>query len=454
MKNTRDNHLESMFRAAVERVDPYRMARERVRVSGDGLTIAGDGAPLTVDLREFDRVVVIGAGKASAPMARAVGEAFGERITESLVVVKYGHTDEARGPFSHVRIVEAAHPVPDEAGAAAARDMLRIAESCDERTLVLVLVSGGGSALLASPAAGLSLEDKKETTRLLLSCGADIKEINCVRKHLSSVKGGRLAAALAPARVVSLILSDVVGDRLDSIASGPCAPDLMSWADAKAAVDKYALYERLPASVRKALDAGIAGSVPDTPKPGDPVFDRVTNVLLGTNYSAMMAAEAEARRLGYRTLALSSMISGEAREIAKFYAGIALDQKKRNVLGQGPLVVMAGGETTVTIRGGGKGGRNQEMALAFLVELSRVDQADAEGIRFLASSTDGNDGPTDAAGAFASLELLEAARAKGLLMEAALADNDSYAFFDAIDGLLRSGPTNTNVCDIQFVLVE
>jgi glycerate 2-kinase len=454
MRNIHDDHLESMFRAAVERVDPYRMARERVRVVGETLTIAGDGSPMTVDLRDFDRVVVLGAGKASAPMARAVEEAFGQRITESLVVVKYGHTDAGRGPFSRIRIVEANHPVPDEAGASAARDMLRIAESCDERTLVLMLVSGGGSALLASPANGLSLEDKKETTRLLLSCGADIKEINCLRKHLSAVKGGRLAAALAPARVISLILSDVVGDTLDSIASGPCAPDLMSWADAKAAVDKYALYDRLPATVRAMLDAGMAGISPDTPKPGDPVFDRVTNVLLGTNYSAMMAAEAKAKRLGYRTLALSSMITGEAREIAKFYAGVALDQKKRNVLGQGPLVVMAGGETTVTIRGTGKGGRNQEMALAFLVELSRVDPADARGIRFLASSTDGNDGPTDAAGAFASLDLLEAARAKGLRMEASLADNASYAFFDAVGGLLRSGPTNTNVCDIQFVLVE
>ncbi len=454
MNNIRDNHLELMFRAAVERVDPYRMAKERVKIVGNILTITGDGSPLEVDLGAFDRVVVLGAGKASAPMARAVEEAFGARITESLVVVKYGHTDESRGPFSRVRIVEASHPVPDEAGAAAARDILRIAESCDERTLVLMLVSGGGSALLASPAKGLSLEDKKETTRLLLSCGADIKEINCVRKHLSAVKGGRLAAALAPARVISLILSDVVGDRLDSIASGPCAPDLMYWADAKAAVEKYALYDRLPGSVRAALDAGMAGTTPDTPKPGDPVFDRVTNVLLGTNYSAMMAAEAEARRLGYRTLALSSMITGEAREIAKFYAGIALDQKKRNVLGQGPIVVMAGGETTVTIRGKGKGGRNQEMALAFLEELSRVDEADARGIRFLASSTDGNDGPTDAAGAFASLDLLEAAHAKGLRIGATLADNDAYTFFDAIGGLLRSGPTNTNVCDIQFVLVE
>jgi len=454
LNNSHDDNLALMFRAAVERVDPYRMVRERVCIAGDTLTITGELSPIVVDLRAFDRVVVLGAGKASAPMARAVEETFGARITESLVVVKYGHTDAARGQFKRVKVVEANHPVPDEAGAAAARDILRIAESCDERTLVLMLVSGGGSALLVSPAKGLSLEDKKETTRLLLSCGADIKEINCVRKHLSAVKGGRLAAALAPARVISLILSDVVGDRLDSIASGPCAPDLMSWGDVQSAIGKYSLYERLPASVRKALDAGMAGTVPDTPKPGDPVFERVSNVLLGTNYSAMMAAEAEATRLGYRTLALSSMITGEAREVAKFYAGIALDQRKRHVLGSGPLVVMAGGETTVTIHGGGKGGRNQEMALAFLEELSRVDESDAQGIHFLASSTDGNDGPTDAAGAYASLDLLKAARAKGLRMDAALADNDAYTFFDAAGGLLRSGPTNTNVCDIQFVLVE
>lgn len=474
---------EAIFRAALDRVEPARMVRRALSLEegqGGARLVARTGLEeASYRLADFDRITCLAFGKAAAPMARGLEEALsaleaggaGQALEAAspaaaglaaagprsavpafaggLAAAKKGHG----GPLSKIRLVEAGHPVPDESSVAAARAVLAAGSGLTERDLVVVLVSGGGSAILCAPAEGLSLADKAETTRLLLASGATIHEANCVRKHLSAVKGGRLAAALAPASVLALVLSDVVGDDLDAIASGPTVPDPTSFADALAVARRLGLVERLPPPVRARLEAGAAGRIPDTPKPGDPVFARKRTLLVGTNRLALMAAEEKARELGYATLALSSRVTGEAREAALFYLGVGKDLAASGFPLKRPACLLAGGETTVTLRGKGRGGRNQEMALAFLAALGRAPK-DAEGLLFLAASTDGNDGPTDAAGAFASLGLLEAARAAGLDPEAYLAENDSYTFYERLGGLLKTGPTNTNVCDLQILLAR
>jgi hydroxypyruvate reductase len=448
---------ETIFRAGLARVDPIAMVREAVRVEGPtpGTLVVESGPDsCRCDLGGFDTILVAGMGKAGSSMARGLEDALGDRIAGGLVAVKDGYLEE----LSRIRLIQSGHPVPDGRSEAAAREILAMASGgpggrgLDERTLIIVLISGGGSALLCAPAPGLSLEDKAETTRLLLASGATIQEINCVRKHLSAVKGGRLAQAFAPATVISLILSDVIGDDLDAIASGPTVPDSTTWADALAVIERRGLASSAPAAAIELLRRGAAGELPDTPKLGDPAFSRARSVLLGSNALALMAAEEKARELGYSTLALTSRLSGEAREAALALHAIGEDIAASGFPLRRPACVLAGGETTVTLRGGGKGGRNQEMALAFLAATARSPRA-SENLVFLAASTDGSDGPTDAAGAFASAPILSRARELGLDPEAYLADNDSYSFFDRAGGLLRTGPTNTNVCDLQVMII-
>jgi len=458
-----ERDAEAIFRAGLARVDPAAMIRQALAVEGSGrgeeLVVRTELEEARYRLDEFDRILVAGFGKAGASMASGLEAALGDRVSGGLVALRKGSLEgRAAGPRSgRIRLVEASHPVPDSSSVAAATGILELARGpggrgLDPRTLVVVLISGGGSALLCAPAPGLGLEDKAATTKLLLASGATIQELNCVRKHLSAVKGGRLAAAFAPATVLALILSDVVGDELDAIASGPTVPDPTTWADALAVVRRHGLEASLPPSVASLLGRGAAGELPDTPKPGDEAFARVRNVLVGTNRLALAAAEAKARELGYSTLALSSRLTGEAREAALMFLGVGKDIASSGFPLARPACLLAGGETTVTLRGQGKGGRNQEMALAFLAAMAR-SPAWAGDLVFLAASTDGSDGPTDAAGAFASARLLERARAAGLDPEAYLADNDSYRFFDRVDGLLRTGPTGTNVCDLQILLV-
>ena len=443
-----------IFAAGVASVDPRPMVRDALALEGGRLTVTSGGRPVSWDPGRFDRILVLGYGKAGARMARGAEEALGSRLSGGVVAVKAGHAE----PCATVRILEAAHPVPDETSVRAARAVMEAARGADERTLVLVLVSGGGSAILCAPyekdGRSLSLTDKAAVTRELLACGADIREINAVRRHLSAVKGGRLAELLAPATVVSLILSDVVGDELASIASGPTVPDPTTWSDALGIVRRFGIEGKIPAAAAALLRDGDAGRLPDTPKPGDRIFRSVTNIVLGSNRRAALAAAARARELGYRTLYLGSRITGEAREIARAYLGMALDCAADGTPRSRPACLIAGGETTVTLRGSGKGGRNQEMALAFLAGLADAEAKLAERVCFLSGGTDGNDGPTDAAGAFADTGLLEGARAAGLKPRDYLAANDSYAFFDRIGGLLRTGPTNTNVCDLQVTLVR
>jgi glycerate 2-kinase len=443
---------EAIFRAALERVDPAAMIHRCLRVDGSVLAISTEIEEARYDLDAYDRVFVAALGKAGAAMALGVEEVLGDRITGGIVAVKEGHAER----LSRLRLIEASHPLPDARSLRAAAELLGLGRlvpgGLDERCLVLVLVSGGGSAMACAPAEGITLEDKAAATKLLLSCGATIQEINCVRKHLSAIKGGRLAAAYAPAAVLTLVLSDVIGDDLDMIASGPTVPDPTSFADAHAVALRYGVEEGLPASVVERLRRGAAGEIPDNPKPGDPVFAKARTMLIGTNRLALTAAESRAKELGYSTLVLTSRLTGEAREIALMFLGLGKDIAASGFPLARPACVIAGGETTVTLRGSGKGGRNQEMTLAFLAALRRSPK-DGEGLYFLAASTDGSDGPTDAAGAFASVQLIARAKAAGLDPDAFLENNDSYRFFDSIGGLLRTGATNTNVCDLQILLV-
>lgn len=443
---------EAIFRAGLARVDPLTMMERVLSLSGDMLRVHTETECHEYDLSRFRNIYVLGAGKASARMALGVERLLGDRIAGGVVAVKEGYLET----LSRIRLLEAAHPVPDARGVEAAREVLAMARAAGPDDLVLVLVSGGGSAILAAPlnlpARRLTLADKQETTRVLLSCGATIQEINCVRKKLSAVKGGRLAAAIAPATCLGLLLSDVVGDDLDVIASGPTVPDPTTGAEALAVLDRYGVAGKIaPEALAVLLDVA-AGRAPETPKPGDPVFDRTRTVLIGTNFQALLAARDKAGELGYATLVLTSHLTGEAREMANLFLGMARDIAEYGVPLARPACVIAGGETTVTLRGSGKGGRNQEMALAFLAGLAR-DAKNAEDVVFLAASTDGSDGPTDATGAFASCDILRRGVARGLDPARYLAENDAYHFFEAVEALLKTGPTNTNVCDIKVLLL-
>lgn len=460
-------HILEALSRALDRVDPWRMVHDNLDLEGDCLAVRG--VDRAFDLSEFRRVVLLGAGKAGAPMARAVQEILGPRIAESLVLVKYGHRDSTRGPLPGVRLVEAGHPVPDQAGLAGTRELLKIARDCDAETLVIMLTSGGGSALLSAPQHPISLNDIQETTRLLLESGATIQDVNTVRIALSAVKGGRLAEALYPATVINLVLSDVVGDRLDIIASGPCVPGTVDRDQALAVLDTFKLLSRVPPTVRSLLEDP---TLPPPPRADAPCFKKVYHALLGTNRQALEAAAQSLEEQGMETFVLSSMITGEAREVARVFAGIALDAARQSAANSGapgeppsrlaedrgshpaPLVIIAGGETTVRVRGNGKGGRNQELALAFLCELAKAPRALADRITALAAATDGTDGPTDAAGAWASTEVLERAQAAGLNPASYLEDNDAWHFFNGTGDLLFTGPTNTNVCDLTLILVD
>jgi glycerate 2-kinase len=456
VQNQAYKDLESIFRAGVARVNPRQLVADGVRLEEERLLIRSESTSLTVNLKDFQRVVVLGAGKASAAMAAGIEQVLGERISQGVVVVKYGHTEKLR----RIRLIESGHPIPDEQGVRGAEAVAELARSADERTLVINLISGGGSAILPAPFHGegragqlsISLEEKQRATQVLLACGATIQEFNCIRKHISALKGGRLAQLLHPARSLNLILSDVVGDRLDTIASGLTVADETTYAQAQAIVERYGIGDRLPPRVTELLRMGAAGEIPETPKPGDPAFAGVTNILLGTNYTALVAASGKAEQLGYSPVVLSSRIVGEAREVAKVLAAVAMDRRAVALLAKKPACLLCGGETTVTIAGKGLGGRNQELALSFLREIAAAGDAGA-AIYFLSGATDGSDGPTDAAGAYASAQLAERARSRDMSIDSYLGSNDSYHYYEAIDGLLKTGPTNTNVCDLQICLV-
>ncbi|SPR98651.1 glycerate kinase type-2 family protein [Cupriavidus taiwanensis] len=383
------------------------------------------------------RTVVIGAGKAAAAMAQAV-EANWQGELSGLVVTRYGHGADCK----RIEVVEAAHPVPDEAGARAAQRMVELVQGLSADDLVLCLISGGGSALLAAPAPGLTLADKQAVNKALLRSGASIGEMNCVRKHLSALKGGRLALHCAPARVETLLISDIPGDDPTLIASGPTLPDATTCADALAVIAKYGI--EVPANVRAHLESGAG----ETPKPGDARFNGHRSVTLATAQQSLEAAAARARELGFEAHILSDCIEGEAREVAEVHAAIARQVAQRGQPFGKPCVILSGGETTVTVRGKGRGGRNAEFLLALAVALDGLP-----GVHAIAGDTDGIDGSEDNAGAMLSPDTLTRAGARGLNARAHLENNDGYGFFAGLDDLIVTGPTRTNVNDFRAILI-
>jgi len=412
--------LRRLFEAALGAADPARCVPPHLPAAPKG------------------RTLVVGAGKAAAKMARAVEDHWSGPLT-GLVVTRYGHGV----PCARIEVVEAAHPVPDAAGQQAAARILAMVQGLSTDDLVLCLISGGGSALLALPAPGLTLDDKRAVNRALLKSGANIAEMNCVRKHLSAIKGGRLAAAAAPARVVSLLISDVPGDDPAVIASGPTVADPTTFADAAAVLEKYRISEPAAAIVR------LREAKDETPKPGDPRLTRVETTIIARPQDALEAAAAVARQAGITPVILGDSIEGEAREVALVHAGIARQVRRHGQPARVPAVLLSGGETTVTVRGQGRGGRNAEFLLALAVALNGES-----GIHAVAGDTDGIDGTEDNAGALLGPSSLTRGLAAGIDAKRMLADNDGYGFFAALGDLIVTGPTRTNVNDFRAILIE
>jgi len=427
--------LLSSAEEAIRAVQPDELLRKKLKLKGKTLII-GD---VRVKLTDFEEVVILGAGKAVHTMCRYIEQLLGDKITGGLLIVPYNVVGLYTS--SKVKIRGGGHPVPDKEGYEAAKELVEIAQSTGPKSLVLVLISGGGSALMPLPAEPVTLEDKIEITRILLKSGATIDEMNVVRKHLSMIKGGWLAHHLSKARTISLILSDVVGDKLDVIASGPTSPDPSTYADAVSILKKYGVWDSSPQSVKTRLERGMNGEVPETPKPGDVVFQRVHNIIIGGCSDACNAAFSRLKRLGYNTIYLTHRLEGEARYVGQTLARFILDVKCGKT--KRPIAMVLGGETTVTVKGKGVGGRNQELALSAAIELNGL-----KGCACLAIGTDGFDGPTDAAGAITDYRTLEEGRKVGYDARAFLENNDSYTFLKGTSCLIFTGPTGTNVGDL------
>jgi glycerate 2-kinase len=438
LNSTLSRHALRILRAALRAADPAEAVLRHLKLRGDTLIAGRQRYPLN----RFRNVCVLGAGKAVAAMAQPVERLLGKRIAGGLLNVKYGH---ANSRLRRVEINECGHPIPDRNGEAGALHMAQIARQAGPDDLLVCLISGGASALLPLPASPITLEEKQETTQLLLNCGADIHEMNCIRKHLSQLKGGQLARLAYPATVLAVILSDVIGDDLDVIGSGPTVPDRSTFAEAQAILEKYGIAGEVPAAVRQRLGANIA----ETPKPGDKIFAKVQNLIVGSNRLAVDAAAGQARALGYRTCVLSTFMEGETKDVAGVHAAIAKEIRATGRPVKPPACVISGGETTVTIRGTGLGGRNQEFALA-----ASMDIAGLKDTVVLSAGTDGTDGPTDAAGAMADGTTCVRAQSKDLDAAKFLANNDSYHFFESLGDLIKTGPTGTNVADVRIMLVR
>lgn len=412
-----------------------------------GLTLPPSGRVLPPHgrvLPPHGRVLVVGAGKASGAMAAAAEEALGDRIADGVVAVKDGYL----APTRRVRLLESGHPVPDARGAAAARAIHDLARTARPDDLLLVLISGGGSALTPAPAPPITLEEKQALTRLLLRAGATINQLNAVRKHCSILKGGQLARAADGARVHALLLSDVIGDPLDVIASGPTAPDESTYAEALDILERFGIAEQVAPSIRRRLEEGRRGAIPETPKPGDPLFARVTNTVIGNNQLVVTAAVERARALGFAPHLLTRTLEGEAREVGARFVRMARDIRAGSGPVRPPCCLIAGGETTVTVTGQGSGGRCQELAVAAAIQMAGLPD-----VVVLAAGTDGSDGPTTAAGALADGESAARAGALGVDLAARLADNDANPALAALGDLIVTGPTNTNLLDLYLVLV-
>ena len=436
----RGEAIQRILAAALGAVEPAAAVRRNLHRQGDQLVIADR----VYRLDRYRHVFIVGAGKAAYPMGSQAARLLEDKLSGGILVVKEGYSGDVPGITLH----QAGHPIPDERGLRATKEIIDLLQAAGEDDLVICLISGGGSALLTSPADGLTLEDLQRLTTLLLACGADITEMNTLRKHLDEVKGGKLARYAYPAQLVTLILSDVIGDPLEIIASGPTVADPTTYQDALNVLERYGIQESTPPAILAHLQRGLAGGAPETPKPGEESLAGNQNHLIGNNLLAAGAALEGARNEGFNTLLLTTTLQGEAHQAGRFLAGVA-----RRVAASGrplprPACIVAGGETTVTLQGSGLGGRNQEIALGAVADLAGL-----EGVLLVTLATDGGDGPTNAAGAVVTGETSSRARQAHLEPEAFLANNDSYHFFEPLGDLLITGPTLTNVNDLAFIFV-
>lgn len=437
----REASIQRIIQAALQAVNPYTTVLQAVTLDNNRLFIG----ERFFDLNSIDRIFVVGAGKAGSPMVRAVIDRLGDRITGGTVVVKDGYAQSVASP---IQILSAAHPVPDQRGVQATQQIVQTLQMAGPNDLVIALISGGGSALLTAPAEGITLSDLQALTRTLLACGATIQEINTLRKHLDTIKGGGLARLASPANLVTLILSDVIGDPLDVIASGPTVPDSTSFQDAFSIIQKYQIAKQIPASILERIQTGTVGKIADTPKPGDPLFSRVYNTIIASNTQAAHAALEQAHSERMNACLLTTFLQGHANDAGPFLASIARQVDASSDPLPRPACIIAGGETTVILRGKGLGGRNQEMALSAVHTLAGLPDT-----LLACLATDGGDGPTDAAGAVVTGETLQRALNAGLDPDQYLSANDSYHFFEPLGDLFKPGPTMTNVNDLAFLFL-
>jgi len=432
--------IELIFLAGVRSVLPVSLMADVMSLRDQILSIGGN----TISLGSIENIYVIGAGKASAAMGHYVETILGNRIKSGHIVVKYGHSCKLK----RIEVTEAGHPVPDANGLKATKEIIRIAENASGNDLVICLISGGGSALMADLPEDLLPEELYIVNNLLVRCGATINEINCVRKHLSKVKGGQLSRMVRPARLVTFIVSDVVGNPPEVIASGPTVPDPSTFGEALDVINKYNLASDITSGVMRYLNEGAAGIHPETPKPGDPVFEGVLNILAGTNQNALKGAKAEAQKLGFNTFIINDAVQGDVESVSEMIVSTAVSFKNNDNIPK-PVCLLFGGETTIKVTSDGMGGRNQHLALSAAMRLQNLP-----GITFLAAGTDGNDGNTDAAGAIVDSDTVTAALNKNMDPAVYLSEFDTYNFFRKTGGLVKTGPTYTNVMDLLITVVE
>ena len=430
-----------IMNAALKAVDPRSAVQNSMKRMDDIIEVNSN----TYDLKSINRVLLVGAGKAGQPMVSAVQKILGTRLADGYVIVKEGYANkvDAADP---VEIIEAGHPVPDSRGVTGAEKIIHLLENTKPDDLVICLISGGGSALMVSPVKGVTLQDLQSLTGVLLESGATINEINILRKHLDRVKGGQIARYASPAKLICLILSDVVGDPLDVIASGPTVPDPSTFKDALSILERYQISDQIPLSIIDHLNQGRDGIVSETPKPGEQTFSRVNNFIVGSNNTATDAALLQAQLEGFNCSVLSNYIQGEASQVGKVFAAILHQMADANQPLPRPACLIVGGETTVTMQGDGFGGRNQEIALSAVRDLASLND-----VALITLATDGGDGLSEAAGAVVTGETYQRAKLQNMDPHTFLANNNAYNFFKPLDDLLITGPTQTNVNDLAFL---
>jgi glycerate-2-kinase len=431
----------SLIESALEAVNPKNLVKQAVRIRKNTIHVLN----YSFALQDYDKIIVIGGGKACGSMAEALEDIIGSQLTCGIINIPKG--TQKRYSLRTIDLHEASHPIPDSEGESGVERMIELLTTVNAKTLVITLLSGGGSALLPSPQHGITLTDKQQVTDILLKCGATIEEINVIRKHVSRIKGGRLATMSYPATNLCLILSDVVGNSLTSIASGPTVPDPSTYAEAIDILRRYAVWDYTPIAVRNYLNGGFEGVNPESPKPGDPRFSKSTNVVVGNNQIALQSAMRKAREHNLNSLILSSQIEGEARVVGRIFSAIAKEMVQYGNPVSRPSLILAGGETTVTVKGAGTGGRNQELALEAAMHLANL-----EGVVLVALGTDGTDGPTDMAGAIVDGATSRRCELKGIDILQHLRNNDSYPVFKELGDHIHTGSTGTNVNDLIVIV--